>query len=478
MGFWRSWSVGAIAPLAAGAGLLGLGQLLRLDWRQRSVQARRNAALLTLAVLALLVALNGLSFRYAWRFDFSEGSLNSLAPQTTAALGQLTQPVIVWVFGPPLDRPNRDLLDRYRRQNPNLHLQVIDPKRQAGVARRFGVRDQGDVFLEQAGQQQFLLNLNQEPLSEARLTSALQRLGQTQADRLYLLTGHGELTPQQLSRAIAALRDRGYQVESLNLAERLSQGQQIPKQARVLLLAGPRRSLLPSEVEALRTYLNQGGSLLALVEPSVASGLTPLLQDWGLKLDPRPVIDSAAGALAAYGPTAPLVNRYGDHPITRSLQGGNSFFPNAGPVIIQEKPGIDATPLLITNDRSWAESQMGDTVQFDRGVDLPGPLALGAAARRRVPQLPGAEARLVVLGSSKFATDGLFDQQLNGDVLLNSLDWLSHRDEASLSIRPRQQASRRLLLSAGQLGWVVWMAVLILPGTGFGTALALWWRRR
>jgi ABC-type uncharacterized transport system involved in gliding motility auxiliary subunit len=487
LGFWRGWSATAIAPLLSGLGLVLLGQLLRLDWRQRAVQARRNALLSTLAVFALLVGLNISSFQAPWRFDFSEDRLNSLAPQTTTLLRELPQPITVWVFSPQLDRPTSDLLDRFRRQSPNLRLKRVDPQRQASLVRQFGARDPGDLYLEQAGRRQFLLNLNQEPLSEVRLTSALQRIGQTKPDALYLLTGHGELGPPQLSRAIATLRDRGYRVESLNLAARLSQGQGIPKDARLLVLAGPQRSLLPNEVKALQTYLKQGGSLLVLVEPSVDAGLVALLEDWGLELDRRPVIDSAAGALAAYGPTAPLVSRYGDHPISRALEGGNSFFPDAGAVIIREKPGVDATPLLITNDRSWAESQLGDTVQFDREVDLAGPLALGIAARRRLagsvsvgqpPRPDTPEARLVLLGSSKFATDGLFNQQLNGDVLLNSIDWLSQRDQAILSIRPRQQSSRRLLLSPEQLAIAVWCAALVLPGVGFATAFGLWWKRR
>ncbi|MEW5860906.1 MAG: ABC transporter, partial [Cyanobacteriota bacterium] len=89
-----------------------------------------------------------------------------------------------------------------------------------------------------------------------------------------------------------------------------------------------------------------------------------------------------------------------------------------------------------------------------------------------------AEARLVVLGNSDFASDGLFDQQLNGDVFLNSVSWLSKQDEQLLSIRPKEVKDRRINLSQEQANLLGWIAVLIMPLIGFITAGLVWWFRR
>jgi ABC-type uncharacterized transport system involved in gliding motility auxiliary subunit len=88
------------------------------------------------------------------------------------------------------------------------------------------------------------------------------------------------------------------------------------------------------------------------------------------------------------------------------------------------------------------------------------------------------ESRLVVVGNSDFATDGLFEQQLNGDVFLNSISWLSKQDEQTLSIRPKEIKDRRLNLSQQKANLVGWMAVLIMPLIGFATAGFVWWLRR
>jgi len=41
----------------------------------------------------------------------------------------------------------------------------------------------------------------------------------------------------------------------------------IPKDATVVVVAGPQRSLFDQEVKALSDYLNQGGSLLLMIDP-------------------------------------------------------------------------------------------------------------------------------------------------------------------------------------------------------------------
>jgi len=89
-----------------------------------------------------------------------------------------------------------------------------------------------------------------------------------------------------------------------------------------------------------------------------------------------------------------------------------------------------------------------------------------------------SEARLVVIGNSTFVTNGLVNQQLNGDVFLNSVAWLSQNEEQSLSIRPKEMTNRRLLLEPGQWWILVLSSVVILPLLGIGGAIFIWLRRR
>ncbi|MEH2059100.1 MAG: Gldg family protein [Nostoc sp.] len=88
------------------------------------------------------------------------------------------------------------------------------------------------------------------------------------------------------------------------------------------------------------------------------------------------------------------------------------------------------------------------------------------------------ESRLVVFGNSSFATDGLFQQQLNGDVFLNSVTWLSQQDQQPLSIRPKEPKNRRITLTTTQANLLILSSLLVLPLIGFAAAVIIWWKRR
>jgi ABC-type uncharacterized transport system involved in gliding motility auxiliary subunit len=191
------------------------------------------------------------------------------------------------------------------------------------------------------------------------------------------------------------------------------------------------------------------------------------------------------------GPAAPLVTNYGDHPITRDFSTGRSFFPLVRPINIEEVPDITAVSILNSNPQSRAEaiSEAGE-LQFDENAPPSGPYTLGVALSRPItptdpvagnPGNPSAEAkesRLVVIGNASFATDGLFEQQLNGDVFLNSASWLGQAADATLSIRPREVTNRRIVMTVQQQIGLGVFALLMLPLVGIILAVLLWLKRR
>jgi ABC-type uncharacterized transport system involved in gliding motility auxiliary subunit len=74
--------------------------------------------------------------------------------------------------------------------------------------------------------------------------------------------------------------------------------------------------------------------------------------------------------------------------------------------------------------------------------------------------------------------DGLFGQQLNGDVLLNSVGWLGDRDASSLSIRPREPNNRRIVITPQQSSLLLLLALVVFPVGGLTLAGLMWWQRR
>ncbi|MDB9496785.1 Gldg family protein [Spirulina major CS-329] len=535
--------VGGLITLVAVEQRLGI--VSRLSQR-RSAQVGTNAIAATVAMVVILGCVNVLAVRFGVQVDVTETQLFTLSPQTETLVESLSEPLTVWIFEPVPDSIDQTLLKNYSRLNPNFRYVYADPATEVSAANRFGVEVIGEVHLEYGRKTLLIQTLRQEEsLSELQITNGIEKILRDRQPHVYFLQGHGELPldPVEggLYQAVTSLEEKGYQVSPLDLAVET----QIPPDATVLVVASPERALFEGEVDAIATYLDEGGSVFVLLDPETFSGLEPLLADWGIELDGRLVIDaSGAGNAANLGPATPIVTQYGGHPITLDFQNGISFYPLAQAIRIDDAEDVIATPLAITSAESWAEQNVSsETLEFDPDEDLEGPLNLGVALTQtveadrvaaRLAELdrdnellslddplevgeelgpePDAidndaaatadedetpdeaetdeedeeedeedaepEARLVVFGNATFATNGWFEQQLNGDMFLNSVKWLADEDEQLLSIRPKTLENRRIILSVEQSRLLGWLAVIVFPALGFMMAGVIWWQRR
>ena len=546
------WSPIALGLLIAGLVFIGLwvillGSLAPGFWGRRSTQAGTNALIGTVAMVVILGLINFIGVRYGQRIDLTENQLFTLSPLSQRVVKTLQQPVKVWVFSPSPDPTDLALLKNYRRYGSKLDYEFADPQLKPALAQKFNVKLPGEVYLESGEKRKLVQSVNEaERLSEVKLTNSIEQLTSDRTIvKVYFLQGHEERTLEEveggLSQAVSSLKDKNFTSLPLNLAAR----SEVPNDASLVVVAGPKRALFQPEVQALKNYLATGGSVLLMIDPDTNPGLDSLLTDWGVKLEPQIAIDaSGQGRVVGYGPATPLVTIYGNHPITRDFGNNFSLYPIARPVAVTPVTGVTETPLLRTNEQSWAESTPEkQPLQFDPPSDRPGPLTLGVALSRKAqppsalptptPQAtaspgatpsptpsqpnasptptakattsPGAtpsptpsptaqaspsllkpaqtdkrtsESRLVVIGNSSFSTNGWFEQQLNGDVFLNSVSWLSNRDDQTLSIRPKEQNNRRINLTPVQAGVISWTALLLAPFLGLMTAGVMWWRRR
>jgi ABC-type uncharacterized transport system involved in gliding motility auxiliary subunit len=477
-------------------------------WQRRSTQASTNALVSTIAVIAILGLLNFLAVRYVDRIDLTESRLFTLSSETQQVLQELSQPVKAYVFSNEQNPQDRDLLENYKRKTNRFSYEFVDPEANPGVSQAFGIKNSGenrDVYLELQSSQrrQFVQSINpQIRLTETRLTNGILQIINDRRLKIYFLQGHGEksLTPAEgaIATAVKALGDKNLIGEPLNLA----QTGKVPADASIVLVIGPSRTILEGEVKALQSYLDQGGNVLIAVDPNINPGLDSLLSQWGVKLDDRVAINAPNQQFSNAGPAVLVVNQYGVHPITKDFRNSISFYPLARPIELSTVPGVQATPLLLTDPNSWAESNLKEQPLKLDGGDRPGPLTIGVALTRPITASPSSsptvspsptasptpspsptasakkESRLVVFGNSTFAVDGFFGQQLNGDVFLNSVTWLSQEARQPLSISPKEIKNRRITLTNEQATLLAVLAIVVFPVLGFTTAGIVWWRRR
>ncbi|MEO1799155.1 MAG: Gldg family protein [Cyanobacteria bacterium J06629_2] len=478
-----SWSTAPVLLLLLGLGLLLL-QLWRWGhknqfWQQRSTKQGIGAIAKTAIVLLMVGTINWAGVSYGKRWDFTENQVFTLSEQSQTIVASLERPLEVLIFDRNTNSELEQLLQNYRRYSDRFQFRFVNPEQEIGLAQQYGIQSLGEIYLNYDDKQQKIEVGNVaagETLTETKLTNGIERIKRDRPINIYFLQGHGEasldLVEGGLAQAVSNLEDRGNTVQGLNLA---TTGK-IPDDTNLITIAGATRKLLAAEVSTLQQYLRAGGSLLLLLSPNTDIGITPILQNWGLELDNRLVVDgSGAGNVMGFGPAVAIVNDYGEHPITNSFRNGISLFPETRPLKVVEKSEISSVAIARTTPQTWAESDLRqEQITFDVNRDLSGPLNVAIASTREQPN----PARLVAFGSTTFATNGWFEQQLNGDILLNSINWLVGEDRDTLSLRPQEVANRRINLGSLQTNLISWLALRIMPFAALVTGVYLWWKRR
>jgi ABC-type uncharacterized transport system involved in gliding motility auxiliary subunit len=321
---------------------------------------------------------------------------------------------------------------------------------------------------------------------------------------LYFLTGHGEAgldsaARHGLSQARQALTDVEYEVKPLLLLRE----RDVPKDAAVLVIAGPQSDLLPTELQLIEAYVKRGGKLLILLDPFTPPGLTDLLNKYGIVMGKDIIVDRLSRAFGG-DYLLPVVTQYEPHPITQDFTLA-SFFPFARTVDAAKEPptGVTVQVLGRTSSGSWAETDKAaldrGEAGYDEGKDRQGPVPIGAVATVEVTtddgrptteggkpektangersSVIGKKGRIVAYGTSAFIQNNYLNLSGNRDLFLNSVSWLAE-EEQLIAIRPRQSKFTPLVLTANQARLAFWGILVLPPLAVIGTWVVVFLRRR
>jgi len=250
----------------------------------------------------------------------------------------------------------------------------------------------------------------------------------------------------------------------------------------------PMKDYLPAEVNAIKTYVENGGHALLMVDPPLKLGrddyaanqaLSAMIQSWGVTLNKDLALDtSGVGQIFNLPPEVPLVTNYESQPIVRDLKDIPTAFPLARTLDVKSSDKGTVEKLFATSDNSFAITQFNSPeIRIDPKKDKKGPLTLGAAGTYKGSS--GKEGRFVVVGSSNWVSNNFLGSRSvgNRDLFLNMMNWLSS-DEDLISIRPKDPEDRRLNISGRQMSALAYSSMLFLPLLVVVSGFVVWWQRR
>ena len=448
----------------------------------RTLFRRLDGWLFALLLLLAAGAIGYLSTRYAHEADWTANGRTSLSAESRAVLAQLNGPVEIVSYANPqgdLRQIVAGFLQRYQAVKPDLSLRFVDPQLDPAKMRELGITVDGALILHYQNREQRL-----DELSERSLTNALEKLIRGNDRVVAFVTGDGERRADGQANAdlgtfMTQLEGRGMRAVPLNFA----QVPAVPEHTDLVVLASPSLALPPGAVQALVGYVQNGGNLLWLTEPSNDDlGLNPLATALGIRVLPGVLVDGSGTALGLHDPRLIALGDYPPQAITRGFT-LTTLFPQVSALAQVTQGGWAVKSFLRSSAQSWTEFHPIDNnkpsdIRFDAtSGELKGPLDFGFALSRLSPSPDKSEQRAVVIGDGDFLSNTFLGNGGNRALGERVFDWLLG-DDKLVDLPPRGAPDRLLVISQTELDMVSVSFMIVLPLLLLLIGGLIVWRRR
>ncbi len=524
------FSVMVLLPLAVAAlcGIFWLALRLLSLVEQQTLEERTvgglNAVFSSVLFFGICVVLY--LFLVSWNasWDLTEEGRRDLSEQTIHVLQAMNTQVEVLCFFLQVEEElvaiARDktlrFIEQCRQYTPLLKVEVLDPTVDRARLEAMKITHasvQGTIVLR-AGERQRVITLTggSPRLEERDFTNALINVLRTSEPTVYFMTGHHErdIMDEDAQKGASTfgnlLRGESYKTE--RLAIKISDPE-IPADADIIVINYPSSDFHPVEIEALDNFVNTGGRLVLLIDPwrtPAGSGtaqerLRPFFERrFGIKIGSDLVVtdkssniwqaelsvdntpfEQVEDGFMAYRGAYSL-----QHPITRSFDQSMLLQAMRSVSVSPKLPeGVAAVELLRAPPDFWAETDTEKLLEtgqakWDEG-ERKGPIPLAAAAvlsldKTQTPR-GRADARVLVVGDSDFASNANIIVPGHVNFLLNAFAWLTESEDL-IAIRPTGRESLPLLLTPLQQRAIAWVAIMLTIQAVLASGLAAYLLRR
>lgn len=506
----KIWGYGLWAAALAlmGAWLVMYWQPLKKAMLVGGFGGRMSRFTSTALVIAVVFALGMLTNRTRFNktFDLTRDGVFTLAPQSIEVakkMGAQSEGLEVVGFFDQAEPKEKflDLIQLYQEAGLEVTPLIYNPVEQPTKAMEHDVNVTNSVIFKLSG-----MEARVNTLTEEKLTNALMKLMKGEPKKVYFTQGHGELsfTSQDeagLSMIVGELENNSYVVETIDLTEKT------PEPGSLLVIAGPQYDLRQGEKELVQGFVKAGGHLFLLVDAlRPLPELEALSLELGIKINSDIVLlDPEDPRVSLIGQNNALVTEFeAFHPISKDFARGNGVYlvlPNSrslevtesslslkGELIGKSSPNMVRIPGIKTKkDLQGLTAERLVTGQFGLFA-----VASGTVGREDVAKAPDSEerkgdlsadmtgqknVRVLVAGSSGFATNAGVQRAENFDMFMNGVQYLLE-DETFIALRPKSLSSQTLDLASPFSHLNLALVSFVYPFLFLCFGIVVWLRRR
>lgn len=470
---------------------------------------------------AILVNFAGASI--PGRLDLTENKLYTLTAATKKVLSELPSEVKITFYTSAelptqmqqVLREAKDILRDYQtfgkgkvtvsNKNPQTDQKILEEALNAGVREvQFNVvEDEGfqvkkgffGLVVSAQEKNEAIAFVERTSDLEYSLTSFIKKLTATEKKKIVFLSGHGEKSQFVGYSSLKKELETQFVLDEIQLVSSTSS---LPKDAAVVVLAGPREEVDEHTRSELNNFLTKGGSAIMLIDSVNVSpqGLSAsgneenfadFLEEYGIKVNKDIVYDlrsnetvSFGGGFITYTLPYPLwiraVASDKTSPLTARVE--TLTLPWASSIELDEKKisalGLEVKKIFSTTKfggRKTENFSVDPNTQFSNqnlGEQIVAVSVTGAKTENMSAE--GKSLRLIVVSDSDFLTNQFADQKYSNLAFgIEAISWLAEEESlAGIQLRQRKERvlifennTQKTLVKYGNLGLALLLPLAI-----------------
>ena len=456
------------------------------SFKTRSFRVGGYSIATTAIVVAIAIVANILvsSLPTSWtQFDTTSNKLYSITDQTKSLVNKLDKDVtIYWIVRDGYeDTYLENLLPQYEDLSSKLDVVQKDPDISPTFATqytdsvaenslvvtcgdRYRYLDYRDLYV--LDQEKYYTE-NKEEYSfngESELTSAIDFVVSEDLPKIYLLSGHGEVS---LPASYAdALDDANVETADLSLLTI----EFVPADADCVLINAPQTDISEDEIHKLKDYLGNGGNVILLTDPPQQGRLTnleTLMAGYGVNAADGIVIETDQNYYAWDYPFY-LLPKLESHDITNPLRQADYrvMLPFAqGLTVSNDLPeGIHVLELLTTSKTSLSKASGYNMTGFEKEEgDVDGPFALAVSVTQTLDD--GLYSHILWVSSSLLMDENANAMVSGGNMsfFMNMINYLCEPEGNNITIYAKNTSAEYLVMDNATASYLTLMMVGLIP---------------
>ena len=436
------------------------------NWIRNNVMTILLIAILVTVFIALNLWIQSIDLA---QIDVTENKIYSLTDDSKKMLKNINKEVKIYLWEYVEDSSVVDLIKQYCHENNNIKYEILTEENNKEKVEKFGLEAGYQIVVVEVGENETILDgysnfvtydytTGQEiDLTEQAISNAILNLIVDEKPKIYILSGHGEYTTQELALLTTYLSNEAYEYESLNLLT----VNKIPEDCDNLLIMSPTSDLLQNEVNIITEYINKGGNLILTRDTEEAGKQYPnfqkILDLYGVSIENGYVYETNQNLTVAGYPVIimPTISAYND--ITKSIYSDGGFLVLPYAQKIKTVDDETATSLgvefeTIVNSSESAYYVTDVSASADKAIQNAekGSVDIAVIATKTITDESeeSKKSKLLVIGNGRFITDYTITSSSyplsylgnNRDLILNGIARLTGRDGA-LTIRKQMNSS-------------------------------------